>query len=282
MTAQNATPEPGPPAAWFAEDETVQALDFGLAVTFADFEAAFRLLHERYVWRGYMAPDPSGRRLSVHNILPSTKLIVAKAESRVVGMLTVFVDSCLGLPVDEAFGEELGRLRERGRRLGEASSLTVDQGFRSSGIAISIRLLRVGVFYAARIARLDELCFTLHPRHREFYERLFPFRWFAEPRPYRRVHGPPVFGVRMDLALVRALLRAERAGLSPGPNSYFLCGPESGQVMARLRRELPRSALTPPQWARLLAATGEPAPADHATTQLAALLGAVHANAGGH
>lgn len=284
MNAQSAALQPGPPAAWFDEDETVRALDFGLAVTFADFEAAFHLLHDRYVWRGYMAPDPSGRRLSVHNVLPSTKLIVAKAESRVVGMLTVFVDSCLGLPVDEAFGEELGRLRERGRRLAEASSLTVDQGYRSSGIAISVRLLRVGVLYAARIARLDELCFTLHPRHREFYERLFPFRWFAEPRPYRRVPGPPVFGVRMDLALVRALLRAERAGLSPGPHSHFLCGPEAyGQVMDRLRRDLPRSALTPPQWARLFAETsdGKPAHTDHPTTQLGALLGAVHSNAGG-
>ncbi len=284
MTGQISAPEPSPPAAWFAEDETVRALDFGLAVTLGDFEDAFRLLHDRYVWRGYMAPDPSGRRLSLHNALPTTKLLVAKAESRVVGTLTVFEDSRLGLPMDEAFGAELGRLRERGRRLAEASSLAVDRGYRPSGVAILVRLLRVAVLYAARIARLDELCFTLNPRHREFYERLFPFRWFSEPRPYRRVQGPPPFGVRLDLALVRALLRAERAGLSPGPHSNFLCGPEAyGQVMARLRRDLPRSSLTPPEWARLFTDAGPRGPdrADPSTVELGALLGAVHSHPGG-
>jgi GNAT superfamily N-acetyltransferase len=285
VNAESAALQPGPPAAWFAEDETVRALDFGLAVTFADFEGALRLLHDQYVWRGYMAPDPSGRRLSLHNALPTTKLIVAKAEGRVVGLLTVFEDSRLGLPMDDAFGEELGRLRERGRRLAEVSSLAVDPGHRSSGIAISVRLLRLAVLYAARIARVDELCFVLNPRHREFYERLFPFRWFREPRPYRRIQGqPPALGVRLDLALVRALLRAERAGLSPGPHSHFLCGPEaSGLVMARLRRDLPRSSLTPPEWARLFADAGpqHPEGADRSTFQLGAFLGAVHSEAGG-
>jgi hypothetical protein len=148
------------------------------------------------------------------------------------------------------------------------------------------------VLYAARIARLDELCFTLHPRHREFYERLFPFRWFSEARPYRRLRVPPVLGVRMDLALVRALLRAERAGLSPGPHSHFLCGPESSQVLAQLRRDLPRSTLTPPEWARLFAQPGgrgperadnqETAGADLSDVQLGTLVGAVHTHAGGH
>src|SRR3990172_5687393 len=204
MTGQSSVLQPGPAAAWFAEDETVGALDFGLAVTFGDFEGAFRLLHDRYVWRGYMAPDPSGRRLSLHNILPSTKLLVARAGTRVVGTLTVVEDSRLGLPMDEAFGAELGRFRERGRRLAEASSLAVDRGYRSSGVGILVRLLRLAVLYSARIARVDALCFAPNPRHREFYERLFPFRWFGEPRPYRRAHGRPALGVRLDLALVRS------------------------------------------------------------------------------
>ena len=284
MTGQSSVLQPGPAAAWFAEDETVRALDFGLAVTFGDFEGAFRLLHDRYVWRGYMAPDPSGRRLSLHNILPSTKLLVARAGTRVVGTLTVVEDSRLGLPMDEAFGAELGRLRERGRRLAEASSLAVDRGYRSSGVGILVRLLRLAVLYSARIARVDALCFAPNPRHREFYERLFPFRWFSEPKPYRRVQGPPPLGVRLDLGLVRALLRAERSGLSAGPHSSFLCGPEAyGQVMARLRQDLPRSSLTPPEWARLFTEAGPRGPdrADPSTVELGALLSAMHSEPGG-
>ena len=29
-------------------------------------------------------------------------------------------------------------------------------------------------------ARADALCFVIHPRHREFYEALLPFRWLSE------------------------------------------------------------------------------------------------------
>ena len=271
-------------ATWWAESPVVASLDFGFATMLSEFEGAFRLLHDQYVWRRYMTPDPSGLRLNLHNILPSTKVLVVKAEARVVGTLTVVEDSRLGLPMDEAFGAEMGRLRERGRRVAEAASLAVDPSYRECGVAILVRLLRMAVLYAARIARVDDLCFALHPRHREFYLRLFPFRRFSEMRTSPRINGAPVIGLRLDLGLVHALIRIERAGLSPGPHTNFLCGPQTySQVMARLRRDLPRSALTPLEWARLFADAGQQAAdgADLSTVQLGALVGAVHGEPGG-
>jgi hypothetical protein len=268
-------------AAWWAETPAVASLDFGLATTIADFEGAFRLAHDRYVWRRYMAPEPSGRRLGLHHVLPSTKVVVAKAGDRVVGTITVVEDSCLGLPMDEAFGEELGRFRERGRRLAEGASLVVGRVDGVPGVAIVVRLLRMAVLYAARIARRDELCFVVRPRHREFYLNLFPFRRFSEMRFYPRIGGADVIGLRLDLQIVRALVRIERAGLSAGPLSKFLSGREtSAELTARLRRDVPRSTLTPPEWARLFADTAEPAP-DPSTLQVAAVLGAVHSEPGG-
>jgi len=268
-------------AAWWAETPAVASLDFGLATTIADFEGAFRLLHERYVWRRYMLPQPSGRRLGLHHVLPSTKVVVAKAEDRVVGTITIVEDSCVGLPMDEAFGGELGRLRERGRRLAEGASLAAGRVDGVPGVAIVVRLLRMAVLYAARIARRDELCFVVRPRHREFYLNLFPFRRFREMRFYPRIGGADVIGLRLDLRVVRALIRIERAGLSAGPLSKFLCGREmSAGLTARLRRDLPRSALTPPEWARIFADAGEPAP-DPSTLQVGAVLGAVHSEPGG-
>ena len=244
-------------APWWADTPAITALDVGLATTVQEFEGAFRLLHDRYVWRAYMAPLASGRRLGAHNLLSSTKVIVAKASDRVVGTLTVLEDSCLGLPMDEAFGEELGRLRERGRRLAEAASLAVGGIEGVAGVAVVVRLLRAAILYAAQITRRDDLCFTLRPRHREFYLKLFPFRSLGDVRSYRRINGADVFGLRLDLRLVRALVRAERAGLSAGQPSGFLCGPQTAAITARLRRDLPRSTLTPPDWARLFADAGE-------------------------
>lgn len=246
-----------PNASWFEETPAIAAIDVGLATSVEDFEAAFRLLHDRYVWRSYMAPEPSGRRVGVHNMLPSTKVVVVRAADRIVGTLTVLEDSCLGLPMDEAFGDQLGRLRERGRRIAEAASLAVGRTETVPGLAIVLRLLRAAIVYAARIARRDELCFTVRPRHRDFYLKLFPLCILGDPRSYRRINGADVFGVRLDLRLVRALIRAERAGMSAGPVSAFLCGPHTTAITARLRCDVPRSTLTPPEWSRLFADGGE-------------------------
>ncbi len=271
---------PDPKAGWWAEDGAVAALDFGVALTVNEFDAAFRLLHDQYVSRGYMKASPSQRRLSVHHLLPSTKVLVAKRADQVVASLTVVEDSRLGLPIDEAIGIDLDRLRHRGRRIGELGALAVDAAYRRSGVALLVRLYRVAVLYAARIARLDDLAFVVHPRHREFYRALFPFRELSGTRTYRRLDGTPVIGLRFELSLIRALIRVQRAGFPVTPFMKFMFGPEAcDQVLARLRLELSRSALLPFEWARLFSET-EGRASDTSAIHIAAV-GAVHSEPGG-
>jgi GNAT superfamily N-acetyltransferase len=233
----------------WGEEARVSSLDFGLAREPDDFDGAFRLLHDQYVRRGYMVPHPSGRRLNVYNALPSTKVFVVKAEAQVVATVTLVEDSPIGLPMDEIFRGELAGLRARGRRLAEASSLAVHPDYRRSGMAILLRLYRMVLLYAARIARLNDLCFVVRPRHMAFYPAGFPMQQVGPPRPYGRINGATAVGFRVELGLVRALLRVLRAGLSPAERRGFLnfvFGPAScRQVLARLRRDLPGSALTP-------------------------------------
>src|SRR5262249_32852519 len=161
---------------------------------------------------------------SLHNLLPSTKVFVARSADAVVATVTVVEDSPLGLPIDEAIGAELGRLRERGRRVSEVGALAVDAGHRASGVPILVRLYRVALLYAAAVARLDDLAFVVRPRHRAFYRTLFPLREFSETREYRRLEGAQVIGLRLDLALARALIRVERAGYSATPLRHFFFG----------------------------------------------------------
>ncbi len=265
-------------AVWWEDTGPIASLEFGLAVTLDDFDAAFRFLHDRYVETGAMTPEPSGRRLNLHNLLPSTKVFLARAGGRVVGTMTMVEDSRLGLPMDEAFGAELGRLRDRGRRLAEAASLTIDPGWRASGVAILVRLFRLVMLCATRIAHADDLCFVVHPRYGAFYGRLFPFQRFRRTATYRRMANRPVIGFRLDLGLIRALIRTERVGLSAGPQARFMCGPDAcRQLMGRLRSDLPRSGLTPPEWARLFATDEQ---ADRSAFAAAALASAVTSDTG--
>jgi hypothetical protein len=53
------TPSPLKRCLW-AADDVADSLDFSLADETDSFEQAFHLVHDQYVWRGYMNPDPVG------------------------------------------------------------------------------------------------------------------------------------------------------------------------------------------------------------------------------
>jgi GNAT superfamily N-acetyltransferase len=242
---------------WIAEDEITASLDFGLARGVEDFDGAFRLLHDRYVAEGFMAPHPSGRRLGIYNALPSTKLFVARAEGRVVGTIALVQDSSLGLPIDQVYREELAPIRARGRLVGEASTLTVDPAYRGAGFAILMRLYRMLIVYAASIARLNDVCMIIAPHHGRFYRTYFGVHQFGPPRPYPRVNGLRAIGLIGDLDESRAFIRQAQDG-RPVPSPYDFIGgsPYYEQVIAQLRRELPASTMTADQVAYFFSGYG--------------------------
>jgi hypothetical protein len=221
------------------------AADVTLAQDTETVDAAFRLVHDRYVARGYMEPDPSGWRLTSYNAVPATKMFVAQRERGVQGTLTVIRDSPMGLPMDELYGEEMACLREEGRRVAEVSALAAEPDLGKEGLAIVIRLIRQALLFSAEVVELDDLCIAVNPRHVGFYRRLFGFRLFGPLKRYARVNGAPAVGLRLDLGSVRRLVQLVHSGRGPDEFSRFLYGRTNyDRVMARLRADLPRAALT--------------------------------------
>jgi hypothetical protein len=243
---------------WSAESELLAGLEFGLAKTTEDFDGAFRLLHDRYLACGNMAKGhPSGRRLMIFNALPSTKVFVARAQGRVIATVALVQDSSLGLPMDQCYREELDALRARGLRLGEASTLTVDDAYRAAGFPILMRLYRLLIVYAAKIARLDNLCLVARPRHGRFYKHCFGVREIGPQRIYPRINHARVCGLTGSLRTTRALIRVAQAGLAvPRPFDFIVGRPHYQRVMARLRRDLPTAALTAEQVAHFFTGYG--------------------------
>jgi hypothetical protein len=243
---------------WWDDEAAVAGFDFGLATETEAFEGAFRLLHDTYVEGGYMDPHPTGRRVGIFNALPTTKVFVARDGGRVVGTVTLVQDSRIGLPMDQVYRDELAPFRARGRRLGEACTLTVDPGYRAVAVPVLMRLYRMLSLYAARVARLHDYGMTLARHHGPFYRRCFPVRPLGPLRPYPRINDYPVLGFRVDLGLIRALLRVAESGVALGGRYDFFFAPRhSRPVLARLRRDLPASAMTPGQVAHFFAGLGE-------------------------
>jgi hypothetical protein len=235
----------------------VASVDFALARDTGTFDAAFRLVHDQYVWRDYMAPDPSGRRVNLRHALPSTRVFVARAPARVVGTVSVFRDSVLGLPMDDLYKAELDVLRAQGRQLAEVSHLATAPEGRTRGLAVLMRLFRVMLLYVAEFAGLDDLCLVVSPRHAGFYETFIECEVIGDVRFYETV-GVPAVAMRLDLHQVRDIIGELRAGGSRDHEvRSFLYDPDVlPGIAARLERDGPRSALTPEQFAHFFNGSG--------------------------
>lgn len=237
----------------WTDDAALGRFRFGVARETSVLDAAFRLVHDQYVWRGFMTtPHPSGRRVNLRHALPSTRVFVASDGARIVGTVSVVLDSPLGLPMDEVFADQLDRFRRRGRRGAEVSALAMDADRRAHGIPVLMRLLRMVVLHAAEVARIDDLCLVVRPQHADFYQQFFSCEILGQPRDYEKVHIEGAVMLRLDLNEVRALIRAVHGGqVAATEVQAFLYGPEAYRtVLAQLHRELPTASLTAEQFAR--------------------------------
>lgn len=235
---------------WGGDDGSIESITFGLASDTDTLDAAFRLVHDQYVSRRYMDPHPSGRRLSLHNALPTTKVFVARKGDDVLGTVSVVQDSVLGLPMDEIYDEELIQLRRERRGIAEVSALAIRSECRALGLPILMRLVRMIVVYTAEVARLDDLCIAVNPRHVSFYQKALSFTMFGPLRGYQKVNGAPAVAMHCDLGFVRRLM-AETSLRDRVTDDLcgFLFAPEPyAELTSSLRDDLPWSVLTPQQF----------------------------------
>jgi len=255
---------------WWSDDNNVvvESFDFALARDTETFDQAFRLVHDRYVEQGYMRALPSRRRLSLFHALPSTKVFVTRDASRVIATLTLIQDSELGLPMDGLYRDELDALRARGRRLAEVSAFAMDVSYRAQGVSIVMRLMRATYEFAASIARLDDLCIAVHPRHADFYRNALNFHAFGQVKPYETVNGAPAAALRLDLDWARERMGRIAAGDAPSREleEFFFGSAARAWSLSRLGPEPARAQFTAEQFLHFLA--GRHAPATDRTDEL--------------
>lgn len=162
-----------------------------------DLLGGLRLVHDAYVQRGYIHPSPNGVRLRAYEAMPETATFVARVGHRIVGTISVVVDSpALGLPCTEAFGDVVGDLRGQGRRIAEATNWAVSPGYRYSGVLTE--LMRCALAYTAAIG-CDDFVGAVCPGHARFFE-LLGFETVADVRSYSAEIYDPVALVRLDVS----------------------------------------------------------------------------------
>ena len=180
----------------FKPDE-IASLTFKLAETRSEREQAFALLHDMYVRRGLLDRTPSGLKLSVYSLLPTTAIFIGVRDGRVLSTMSLIEDSPLGLPMEEIYTEELDRLRLPGRRIAEVGALAVATGARGKGLALMMYNL---MFRWAHFCRgIDDLVIAVNPRAQDFYATLLLFERIGGARTYETLKRAPAVALRLDL-----------------------------------------------------------------------------------
>lgn len=177
------------------------------AISVQELAAAYRLVHDAFVEKGYIRPQPKGIRLRATEALPQTATFIAVVGVEVVGVQSITVDTDeLGLPSDEAFRQEIDSLRVGGRRVCEATNQAVAVDYRKT--AVPTELMRC-MFAHARLIGCDELITTVCPGHARFFE-LLGFEQVSPVRSYSSKIDDPVVVMRVNVGdLIERAVQAQ-------------------------------------------------------------------------
>lgn len=173
------------------EDSTIRRQEFKIRLANTDDrrKSASLLIEKMYSWRGYDLPTLTQD--------PNKITLVAFQEDRVVGTLTMGVDSSDGLVVDQLYKPEADGLRAQGRRLCDVTKLAVDPEIKSKHVLGA--LFHLSVIYGRNIHHATDFLIEINPRHALFYQRMIGFEQIGDERICPRVNAPAVL-LRLDLA----------------------------------------------------------------------------------
>jgi len=144
-------------------------------------ESADLLIKKMYAWRGY---DTSGAL----NDTPNRITLMADLKGKVIGTLTIGLDSAAGLLVDQLYKDEIDRLRAAGRFVCEFTKLAIDQDANSNRVLAA--LFHLAFIYAHKIHGATDFVIEVNPRHAVFYKRGLCFTQLGEERMCPRVNAP--------------------------------------------------------------------------------------------
>jgi N-acyl amino acid synthase FeeM len=174
-----------------------------IASTRAEWEEAFALAANGYQARGYQPPNPKGLRFTTYHALPDTTTFVAKNDQVVIATLSLVLDNTLlGLPMESIYGAEIDRLRAAGKHVVEVTSLAGGGLSVREFVPVFVALMRLMTQYAVSQGA-DAMVISVHPRHRNFYQKVLGFVPLGACRAYPAVEDHPAEGHFLDPDLLR-------------------------------------------------------------------------------
>jgi hypothetical protein len=161
-----------------------------------DRQRALELHRDVYIRKGLLQ-DATGRpHVSLQACAPGSAIFVAKDGEAIVGTITFYMDSAIGLPIDVVHRTEVDGMRCRLGRVAEVGSLAVREDRRGVGITM---LLYRATFRWAVATRARCIVACVNPSCRRVYSRWLPFEVLGDCKPHPRFQGAPSIAIGLDL-----------------------------------------------------------------------------------
>lgn len=141
---------------------------------------------------------------------PGQTSLAACSGDRVVGTLTVGVDSGDGLLADTLYRPQINEVRGNGGRVCEVTRLAMDATARSPNLMAT--LFSLGFILARHVHRMTDMFIEVHPRHAGYYQKMLGYRVSGPLLICPRVQAPAVL---MHLPLDHAEMRLKALAASP-------------------------------------------------------------------
>ena len=143
---------------------------------------ASTLVRDKYATRGYAAPASPDK--------PRVFTFIAYDEGRIVGTVSVGMESEQGLFADGLYRAEIDQMRERGSRVCEFTRLAVDRNVASKRVLAG--LFHTAYLFASKIRGYTHAVIEVNPRHVLFYGKELKFDVIGTERLDPRVNAPAV------------------------------------------------------------------------------------------
>jgi len=175
------------------QDEKIEQQFFKirLAHSIERVSSASMLVQRKYAGRGYAVDD--------FQKTPERITLMAFQDDKVIGTLTLGLDSPKGLLVEDLYQAEINSLRQAGRKVGELTKLAVDQTHASKLVLAS--LFHIAYIYGRVMLGYTDVAIEVNPRHVTFYKRMLGFVELGSERMCARVNAPAVL-LRLELDYV--------------------------------------------------------------------------------
>ncbi len=236
----------------------LEGVTLEVAHSAAAYRAAFGLVHDCYVERGWITRQPSGMWLTPQHTLPHSTVFVMRRGQEALGTVSVTQDSAAKLPIDLTYPEQTQQLRGVCKQLAEIGALAVAKPARHNGLVMA--LMATMWRYAWKELGITDILAAVDPRVADYYAALFSFRIFGPVRNYagfgeaHRQEDDPIIGLHQnfDMALEEGVWMWASAPASrftvyslvneafPAPRE---CLPPSLDALALARYKLPRELL---------------------------------------